>query len=607
MDEGLAQALPKRRLNKKQPGNDMFGPAPSPEERQARADEYEKNVLLEYLKSAEAVRLQNVWSKTNGADKRSLQSRLKMRKLRHWRSACLAKKAIIGDKEWVLSGDPDDEHARSRYSRRYLLHMCRDSSLEQKERAAAHSGLAVECAALVGANVEDTTDISGGYPILLTYNGNWGLIRFSDIPGVAAARSIDDVAVAVQNMEPIRFMEREVQGLVEVLLGDRVISAWAWSLELSPQSVQKAFRKEREDIRFHVHLFLRPCGFSISPHMLVLNTSRPHLAKTLLNRLGILKSRSQVAFWHACFYTAAKKIGSIQRKSSVEMFDDYVVLEGWVWNLVQMDKMHYDEAKKLFVRLGRNCAVHVSSLDMARRQRQILTAMEEQRADMLRLQAQQHPFKVLPEVERWKALFQRDATRYPFLILDGPSCVGKTRYIHSLVDVDACFYADCSNDQLPDLRSFNRGQHKLILLDEMGPLTAITLKKLLQSGLDVVTLGTSPTQQFAYVVYVHKIMICITSNNWVRDLKQLPPNDREWLAMNSHFLEVSEPLWVEPQHEADVRPTPQRRSAPPENPETPVFHPVRHDADEIANTLPLLDGDFFDMEEDDHPLLAEQP
>ena len=40
--------------------------------------------------------------------------------------------------------------------------------------------------------------------------------------------------------------------------------------------------------------------------------------------------------------------------------------------------------------------------------------------------------RVLPEVEAWLKTFEQDLFRYKFLVLDGPSQMGKTIYARSL-------------------------------------------------------------------------------------------------------------------------------------------------------------------------------
>ena len=595
-DEAAAAAVVapvrRRRLRHKQHRPEIYGSEPEQVVPAAAGNERvvqlsEDQPLEQYMQSPEALRLKGIWARMNNQLKKTNKSKVSMRKLRQWRSACESYKAQVDDREWDLSGDVNDVNEGALFGRRWLASQCKNIALCEKERAAAMTLLSQIVAQAGNVAVDDSADISGGFPVLLTYNGDWGLLDISGIAGICRMSSVDDVAGVVADMPAVRSLEGQAQALCERLTADRAIDAWAWSLEVCPKSVKDAFEQTVPRIRFHVHLYLKPTGLTLCKNMLDINGSSPHIAKTILSRMGAGRSRSGNACWVACFYTSVKKIGSISRRSSVEMFVDYLVLEGWVWNLIQMRKLTYEEGRNLFTAMGRNCAIHLTSLDTAKRQRQMLAAMEEQRLDSLRLESAQMPFRRLDEVERWLHLFQVDASRYPFLILDGPSCMGKTRFVHSLVPRQCVFYSDCSNDQLPDLRRFDRDIHKLILLDEMGPTTAITLKKLLQSGLDVVTLGTSPTQQFTYTVYVRGAKIVLTSNNWERDLKSLPTNDQEWLSRNSHYVKVLEPLWIMGNDSRPSNETPSRRPEPSIAQVTPRLNDPELSAD-LSSWLPYI-------------------
>ena len=606
MDGDAAQAVAapasRRRLRQKQRPPVQYAQAPVPVVAPAPAVPAvavptEDEIAQLFIDSPQGTQLKAVWTRMDASAKRNQQQKLCMRRLRHWRVACTARRARVDGREWDVSGNVNDPNEFALFNRRWTFGTSRDESLSEVERATC---LALYVQILEeGRNgvAQSQLEISGGFPVLLTYNGDWGVLDISSIAGFGPSSSIDDVAMSVAELPAVRVMEDANSALCERLMSDRAVDAWAWSLELCPKSVRDAVQQNTQSIRFHVHIYLKPTGLTLVKPALDLNGSTPHIAKTILSRMGVGRSRSGNSVWAACFYVSVKKIGSISRRASVEMFVDYLVLEGWVWNLIQMRKLSYDEGKALFMEIGRNCAVHLVSLETAKRQRQTQSAEAAQRQDKLRLRSQQFPFKRIAEVDRWLQLFDSFSARYPFLILDGSSCLGKTRFVHSLVPENACYYCDCSNDQLPDLRRFDRDQHKLLLLDEMGPKTAITLKKLLQSGCDMVSLGISPTQQFTYSVYVRATKIVLTSNNWERDLKTLEPNDQEWLSTNSHYVNVLEPLWHVPESAHAPTATPSRQSDVAPAPATPRLNVAPSPID-LASWLPLIEAPGTDGEDE---------
>ena len=71
------------------------------------------------------------------------------------------------------------------------------------------------------------------------------------------------------------------------------------------------------------------------------------------------------------------------------------------------------------------------------------------------------PFKRYPEIQRWKALFKKVQSRYPFLVLEGSSCTGKT-FFAKWMDGDPkyCYECNCACSQDPDLRGFDPLQHQ---------------------------------------------------------------------------------------------------------------------------------------------------
>ena len=160
------------------------------------------------------------------------------------------------------------------------------------------------------------------------------------------------------------------------------------------------------------------------------------------------------------------------------------------------------------------------------------------------LRVQERAFRRLPLVDAWQLQFASGTRgRYKFLVLNGQSQTGKTRFARALVgDADRVWYCDCVAGT-PDLRGFSKHSFDLIIYDELGPGCAVALKKLLQSGNDTCLLGVSPTMQFAYQVVAHGVRQVICTNVWAAELKLLPSADREWLELNSVFAQVDAPLW----------------------------------------------------------------
>ena len=161
------------------------------------------------------------------------------------------------------------------------------------------------------------------------------------------------------------------------------------------------------------------------------------------------------------------------------------------------------------------------------------------------LAGQKHPFVVLPQVELWEAQYLELRHRYSFLVLEGPSRVGKTVYARSKCPAGQEVYeVNCAAGGEPDLRGYRYGKHGLILLDEVEAEAIARQRKLFQAGTALVQLGTSPTNIHVYSVFVHRVRIVCASNNWTASLQKLPEDDRNWISRNSFYVKCNEPLWL---------------------------------------------------------------
>jgi hypothetical protein len=82
-----------------------------------------------------------------------------------------------------------------------------------------------------------------------------------------------------------------------------------------------------------------------------------------------------------------------------------------------------------------------------------------------------------------------------------------------------------------------------ILLDEVAdPSFIVNNKKLLQAHVDGAKLGQSSTQLFAYEVFVWRVPIMLTTNNWCLD--KLSQEEREWVQSNCVAVCVDTPVYV---------------------------------------------------------------
>ena len=103
---------------------------------------------------------------------------------------------------------------------------------------------------------------------------------------------------------------------------------------------------------------------------------------------------------------------------------------------------------------------------------------------------------------------------------------------------------DVQHAEHPDLREFNRKEHEALLLDEVAsPEFIVGNKKLLQAHVDGAILGQSATQLYTYGVWLWRIPIMLTTNNY--DYSEFSAADKNWLDTNCIAVEISERVYNE--------------------------------------------------------------
>ncbi len=438
--------------------------------------------------------------------------------------------------------------------------LARDSQREDDVRGYALGQLGRSAA--INADMDggqSTLRLSRLPAVLLTYIGDYGLVdpaSLSKKSSTAGERSapasqaeclatcqamdLDDLLEVLKDHPVVKSLS---EALVE--MGRKTVETvrtdhWAASVELCTGSLRKG-----ECLRVHGHLWVQLKGTTIDlSHFSILDKKLPFVNWKALHFLGGTSHRSQSNAWSGAYYVCADKIGGVFKQSTCSPWSDFPVRDTWVTSLLAANKMTVESAKAAYISCVNRCSYNLQQLQVLQAERRKLEQDRRIAAIETELRKTLRPWKSIPLVDEWKAQYEQCSCRYRFLVLDGASCFGKTRYALSQNAPGATLYADCTAG-VPLLREFDASQHKAILLDELAPKAAIGLKKLLQASNEVVVLGTSPTMVNAYTLHVHRVQIIVCTNVWVSGLKKLKKHDREWLEKNSYHVLVQEPMWQE--------------------------------------------------------------
>ena len=159
------------------------------------------------------------------------------------------------------------------------------------------------------------------------------------------------------------------------------------------------------------------------------------------------------------------------------------------------------------------------------------------------VKAQQRKPVKLEDIMVWKSQYKHVESRYRFLILQGPSRYGKTRYAAMLFGLHRSLVIDCSAGKIPDFRPFDPLVHRCVILDEIPLASVMTHKRVIQAPSDEVTLGTSETQMHSYRKFFGRCAFVVTTNRFFEDFQKLDEPDKDWIRKNSHIFLVTDYLY----------------------------------------------------------------
>ena len=438
---------------------------------------------------------------------------------------------------WCFQSETEFVENQRTFERAVLKSIAECSDRDDMERAVAMSLWLKSIAGHVSEDVELATSFRGN-SALLTWQGAWGLLPLLAHEGPDDIQSITSLCHRLESMPEVICVWCDIKQVLAALKTKRVLTDYGVSLELCCKTLAEGV------IRLHLHAWVSLPGPYNGVHGLQQFKFRdtvPFVSPFLLGAA----SRGHMSRYAGAFYVFVPKIGSIKQFFTKAAFKDYVVNERWITTLLVAQKITTQTAHAMYLLACSSAQMNIRNLDFITRQEQERQEQIERLAMEVLIRDKQMPFRKIREVEEWLQHYDDIQDRYKFLVLDGPSQMGKTRFAASLTSVEKFFYLDCSSCIMPDMRSFNRRHHELVLFDEIKATTVLSVKKLFQSSIDVVSLGSSQTNMNLYRIWAHRAKRICASNRWKAELTGLEAPDREWLDKNTVYIFVDRPLWEE--------------------------------------------------------------
>jgi len=456
--------------------------------------------------------------------------------------------------QWIR-GEENERQAQDTLDEQYFWKVARDRDKCIEDRGYAMNWLDQKVKSMAGTigPSQQEMRIQGVPTVLLTYQdgslvidpktvqlpANWVRSGESSTLEQLKSCSLSDVLQLLRDHPTVLKLRARLLDLAVRTCNTIHTSKYSFSIELCTKSWQ-----EQSALRVHAHLWLQLKMRTLQIKDAVIGGSTPFINWACLSYMAGASSRSLAASMAGSFYCCVQKLSTLVSETTTLPWIDYPVKDTWITSLYAGNKISAEVAKAGYLKSVYRAQHNIAQLEFIEAGRKKVAQQTAWEQNEALLRSQQKPWKVLPRVQQWRAQYSEIRSRYKFLVLDGPSSTGKTRYALDQYGIGQMLYSDCSMG-IPNLRSFDADKHRAILFDELSPKAALTLKKCLQAGNDTVQLGASPTMVHAYSLHVFKVEMVICCNNWQEELTTLSASEVEWLTTNCFYCAVDGPLWVE--------------------------------------------------------------
>ena len=380
---------------------------------------------------------------------------------------------------------------------------------------------------------------AGPKTVLLTFVGPWTWRAKDGVVRHTGDLTLAEVVHVLQRDAAVCDLWSNMRRHADMLLSRVQAADLACCLEVCPRTFE-----EEHVARLHLHVFLRaPQRMSLPPlRLLDFEGAVPVVADVV----GGLPTSRQSGSWAGYLYCIVEKFGQVFSYGTKRPFKDFLVQGQWVLNLLQARKISLPYARELVLQSCHNVQRHVKELDMLAREHEKERVAAARRVAECGLAMQRKRWRSVRAVVDWHEQYKSEAFRYKFLVLDGPSKLGKTQFAKSFVESsDQLLELNCAAGQEPDLRGFRYGQHEVVLFDEIRARIVAQQRKLFQACAAEVQLGCSATNCHSYTVFLFRVKLVLCSNSWAGSMEELCEEDQAWLRENMVYVAVQEPLWCE--------------------------------------------------------------
>jgi len=393
-----------------------------------------------------------------------------------------------------------------------------------------------------------------GSGTLLTFHGDWSRIndpgceeelrkwQAEESQGRSPQRVLESVAKRLRSNPQILHLWGAFEKYTQQFRQGRAIRRMTWALELHNEKSLST-----GEVWVHTHLMFDCLGTTVSLSRnsgLTFMNTYPHTSVDCVKARGRAVKK---AFDQGHYYLSVAKLGGILSGGNVTPNQSYPVNPEWVTQWWQQNKITSETAASEYVQCKRHVQKYLENLEYQEKaERHGKLAALKRKADEDTKFLMKKTRRLATVDEEFLPQFSRAMLRRKFLVLDGPSRLGKTLFTYSLCeDVSQTLEVNCSRCMEPNLKGFDPTTHRCILFDEAKAAMVVEHKGLFQGRNTWVDMATSGTNCYSYKVWTYGTMLVVTSNKWQTELEALPKADADWLEQNCVYVHVDTPLYEE--------------------------------------------------------------
>ena len=260
-------------------------------------------------------------------------------------------------------------------------------------------------------------------------------------------KQVRKVVAMLQTMPQAAAIRAELERFLERLGNFCPGLRFAWAVEVCPRTLA-----EQCCVRLHAHAFCKLKGKCKIPKAMFEFMGSPAHFSDALASAAFVRSRNLAA---GLYYLQAPKVCSVFSGGSQVPHQDYGVTAKMVLMMVQGNKMDYSAARAELAKIPVGIVSNLQCLERWYRERCDAKLEELTLWHRKLLAAEQRPWRQVPLVNVWLEQYRAPQARFKFLVLDGPSRMGKTLFARSLCADGDVLELNMAGGAQADLRAYS--------------------------------------------------------------------------------------------------------------------------------------------------------